>query len=98
MKFYKLNVARHEYEAEGEDKSEWFTSLSAAVARRRSLIALNPLLAGHIYGSDFEIERYDITTNLSPQQLLLAVLNRKGSNHGAWYDTRATVMEEYKPE
>lgn len=75
MKFYELHIAPNEYEGEGEDLNEWFTSLSEATARRKELIALNS--TDLRYGRDYAIDQVTITDDLPTKQLVLAILNRK---------------------
>ena len=76
MKFYKLEIAPGEDAGEGEDYSEWFTSLAQAKRRRAELIAGNPRLEDHRYGADFEIECHTLRGDLPLKELLLRMLNR----------------------
>ncbi len=93
MIFYRLNVEPAEWDAEGEDHDEWFTSLAAAVAQRKSYIKLDPTLDRHPTGRDFRIEKVWFTDKLSEKQLILRVLNRR-----AYIVRTQKVVDWYQPE
>ena len=59
-------------DGEGEDHSEWFTSLQAARARRSEISREDE------NGEKVAIQRVVVSAHLSPKAVLLAVLNRKG--------------------
>jgi len=96
MKLYKLEIAPPETEGEGEDWSEWFTSLQAARKRRAELIEQDPKLSDHRYGHDYEISRVTFAS-LPLRELLLAVMNRKGISKSevvvSYYEPRRGSME-----
>ena len=93
MNLYQLGIAPGEDDPEGEDYSEWFSSLAKAKKRRDELIAENPDLEGHRYGADFAITLYAVRLPLT-KSLLLKVLNRRG-----WaQDVRDVVPAYVRPE
>lgn len=92
MKFYCLSIAPDVGDAEGTDRSEWFTSREAVWRRRSALIAADPSLAGHRYGQDFSIDCVTVAPDVTEKQLLLAILNRKG-----WVAERVLVASAYVP-
>jgi hypothetical protein len=78
MILYRLRVQPSEFQGEGEDCDEWFTSLRAARRRRRELIRDNPDLTDCRIASDYEVERVELA-DLPPRELALAILNRRGA-------------------
>ena len=77
MKLYRLHIAPGEDAGEGEDHDEWFRSLRAAKRRRAELIGDNPLMEGHRYGVDYEIDCYEWLGRAGPLALLLDTLKRR---------------------
>lgn len=92
MIVYRVGISPAEYEGEGEDHDEFFSSLKVAKARRAELIKGNPTLEDNRYSEDFEIERIKVA-NLPRRDLILAILNGEG-----WVEERATIVPPYKPK
>ncbi len=77
MKLYVVRIAPDVSQGEGEYHDQWFSSLrKAAACRAKCLLTVD--WAQHRYGRDFEIQEVELANDLSPRELLLAVLNRRG--------------------
>lgn len=82
MRVYQLCVRPDESDAEGRDLDEWFASRKGALARRRELIRqiekdVNPQ-DGLKYVHDLEIYVWETTSNLTRNELVIALLNGVG--------------------
>lgn len=91
MTVYQLHISGSDYDADGEDFDEYFSSLEAARRRRKQLIDADPKMKDCRFDSDYKIDKLTLSTKLSPRQLILAILNRKG-----YVKERETVVEEYQ--
>lgn len=72
MRVYQLCMRPEDSDGEGEDHSEWFSTLSAAKARREALLQER---ADKSFDRDLEIRRY-IVAKLPKKELVLSLLNR----------------------
>ena len=79
---YRIHGRPGEYDGDGENHDEWFSSLKAAKLRRaelehdaKAVLSVDP--NAFKFAEDFEVERVYFR-GLPPQALLLAVLNRRG--------------------
>lgn len=89
MIFYRLNITPDEGTPEGADLDEWFSSLSAAIKRRKELIAVNPPDEGD---ENYSIDEIAIA-KLPHKKLVMAILNRRG-----YISSQKQIISAYQSE